>query len=43
MMFFFSRCVEMTVKRGTIEIKNPKLSDSEAPKKFTFDSIYDWK
>ena len=33
----------MNVKRGAIELKNPKQHDSEAPKKFTFDSVYDWE
>ncbi|CAG5116214.1 unnamed protein product, partial [Candidula unifasciata] len=36
------RVVEMNVKRGLIEVRNPKGGDSEPSKKFTFDSVYDW-
>ena len=32
----------MNVKRGVVEVNNPK-APSEPPKKFTFDSVYDWK
>lgn len=35
------RVVEMNVKRGVVEVTNPK-APSEQPKKFTFDSVYDW-
>ncbi|GFN98764.1 kinesin-like protein [Plakobranchus ocellatus] len=35
------RVVEMDVKRGVVEVNNPK-APSEQPKKFTFDSVYDW-
>lgn len=35
------RVVDMDVKRGIIDLKNPaKLN--EAPKQFTFDAVYDW-
>ncbi|KAK6972865.1 Kinesin-like protein kif3b [Biomphalaria glabrata] len=37
-----SRVVEMDVKKGVIEVKNPKAGNTEPPKKFTFDSVYDW-
>ena len=46
MLFFYpSQCrvVEMNVKRGNIEVKNPKGVDADNNKKFTFDSVYDWK
>lgn len=33
----------MNTKRGTIEIKNPKLPPSDPKKTFTFDTVYDWK
>uniref|UniRef100_A0A0B7ATH0 Kinesin-like protein n=1 Tax=Arion vulgaris TaxID=1028688 RepID=A0A0B7ATH0_9EUPU len=36
------RVVDMNVKRGVVEVKNPKSGDSESLKKFTFDSVYDW-
>ncbi|KAH9500474.1 Kinesin-like protein kif3b [Bulinus truncatus] len=36
------RVVDMDVKRGVIEVKNPKAGNTEPPKKFTFDSVYDW-
>ncbi|CAC5424952.1 KIF3B [Mytilus coruscus] len=36
------RTVDMTVKKGLIEVRNPKGLSSEAPKSFTFDSVYDW-
>ncbi|XP_005108306.1 kinesin-like protein KIF3B [Aplysia californica] len=36
------RVVEMDVKRGVIEVKNPKGAESEPRKKFTFDSVYNW-
>ncbi|XP_064634022.1 kinesin-II 95 kDa subunit-like [Lineus longissimus] len=36
------RVVEMDTKRGVITIKNPKGSSTDAPKTFTFDSVYDW-
>ncbi|KAK3750592.1 hypothetical protein RRG08_007101 [Elysia crispata] len=35
------RVVEMNVKRGVVEVNNPK-APQEQPKKFTFDSVYDW-
>ncbi|KAK7098411.1 kinesin-like protein KIF3B [Littorina saxatilis] len=35
------RIVDMTVKKGLIEVRNPKHS-AEAPKSFTFDAVYDW-
>ena len=41
--FFFNRVVEMNTKKGTIEIRNPKVSKSDPLKKFTFDTVYDWK
>ncbi|XP_013395627.1 kinesin-II 95 kDa subunit-like [Lingula anatina] len=34
------RIVEMDVKGGVVEVKSPK--PGELPKKFTFDSVYDW-
>ncbi|KAL3841790.1 hypothetical protein ACJMK2_019899 [Sinanodonta woodiana] len=37
----YDRVIEMNVKKGTIELKNPK-SNGEAPRTFTFDSVYDW-
>ncbi|XP_059177349.1 kinesin-like protein KIF3B [Physella acuta] len=37
-----TRVVEMDVKKGVIEVKQPKANSSEPPKKFTFDSVYDW-
>lgn len=36
------RIVDMTVNKGLIEVRNPKGLPSEAPKSFTFDSVYDW-
>jgi hypothetical protein len=33
----------MTVNKGLIEVRNLKGVASEAPKSFTFDSVYDWK
>ncbi|KAJ8299623.1 hypothetical protein KUTeg_023683 [Tegillarca granosa] len=36
------RIVDMDVKRGAIEIRNPKGLATEPKKMFTFDSIYDW-
>ncbi|XP_076450094.1 kinesin-like protein KIF3B [Babylonia areolata] len=36
------RIVEMTVKSGTVEVKNPKGAQNEPPKSFTFDCVYDW-
>lgn len=35
------RIVEMDGRRGLVEVRNPKAS-AEAPKSFTFDSVYDW-
>ncbi|XP_076471036.1 kinesin-like protein KIF3B isoform X2 [Babylonia areolata] len=36
------RIVDMTVKKGVVEVRNPKGSSSEPPKTFTFDAVYDW-
>ncbi|XP_074659875.1 kinesin-II 95 kDa subunit-like [Tubulanus polymorphus] len=36
------RVVEMDVKRGSIDIKNPKNGNTEPGKQFTFDCVYDW-
>lgn len=38
----YERVVEMNTKRGTIEIRNPKLPPSDPKKTFTFDTVYDW-
>ncbi|KAH3886424.1 hypothetical protein DPMN_010431, partial [Dreissena polymorpha] len=38
----FERVVEMNTKRGVIELRNPKLSQAEPKKSFTFDTVYDW-
>lgn len=35
------RCVDMVVKKGIIEVRNPK-GGPEALKTFTFDAVYDW-
>lgn len=37
------RVVDMNTKRGTIEIRNPKVPRSDPKKTFTFDTVYDWK
>ncbi|CAL1529612.1 unnamed protein product [Lymnaea stagnalis] len=37
-----TRVVDMDVKRGVIEVRNTKAGSSEPPKKFTFDSVFDW-
>jgi len=34
--------VTISASRGEITIRNPKADESEAPKSFTFDSVYDW-
>nr|AUN27682.1 kinesin-like protein KIF3B [Phascolosoma esculenta] len=39
---YYDRVIEMNVDRGLIEIKNPKGPPGEAPKRFTFDAVYDW-
>ena len=36
------RIIDMTVNKGLIEVRNLKGVASEAPKSFTFDSVYDW-
>ncbi|XP_041365855.1 kinesin-like protein KIF3B [Gigantopelta aegis] len=36
------RVVDVFVKRGVIDVKNPKGLSAEAPKTFTFDSVFDW-
>ncbi|EDO40836.1 predicted protein [Nematostella vectensis] len=36
-----TRVVEMNVKKGQIEIRNP-LKKDEVPKMFTYDAVYDW-
>ncbi|XP_048730385.1 kinesin-like protein KIF3B isoform X2 [Ostrea edulis] len=36
------RIVDMDVNKGTITIHNPKGSNSEPPRNFTFDAVYDW-
>ncbi|KAL7636199.1 UNVERIFIED_CONTAM: hypothetical protein RMT77_012956 [Armadillidium vulgare] len=36
------RVVEMDVSRGTVEIHNVKNSETDPPKVFTFDAVYDW-
>ncbi|KAL4225445.1 Kinesin-like protein kif3c [Mactra antiquata] len=38
----YERVVDMNTKRGTIEIRNPKLPPSDPKKTFTFDTVYDW-
>lgn len=43
MFLSFNRIVDMDVKKGVIEVRNPKGPGSEPPKTFTFDSVYDWK
>ena len=37
------RIVDMTVKKGVVEVRNPKGMPNEPPKTFTFDAVYDWK
>ena len=39
---FGFRVVDMQVKRGLVELKNPGKKD-EAPRQFTFDAVYDCK
>ncbi|CAH1255107.1 kinesin-II 95 kDa subunit-like isoform X2 [Branchiostoma lanceolatum] len=36
------RCVDMDVPRGVIQITNPNSRNTEPPKTFTFDAVYDW-
>lgn len=34
--------VDMDAKTGQVALNNPKSDNSEAPKTFTFDAVYDW-
>ncbi|CAL4066614.1 unnamed protein product, partial [Meganyctiphanes norvegica] len=36
------RVVDMDVARGVVEIRNIKASESDPPKTFTYDAVYDW-
>ncbi|KAL8614241.1 Kinesin-II 95 kDa subunit [Nucella lapillus] len=36
------RIVDMTVKKGVVEVRNLKEPPNEPPKTFTFDAVYDW-
>lgn len=42
-IFSFIRIVDMDVNKGCITIHNPKGSNTEPPRNFTFDAVYDWK
>lgn len=33
----------MDVSRGVVEIRNIKSSETDPPKTFTFDAVFDWK
>jgi kinesin family protein 3/17 len=37
----FYRATEAHVDRGLIVVKNPKADDSEPPKTFSFDAVFD--
>ncbi|XP_071537776.1 kinesin-like protein KIF3B isoform X2 [Panulirus ornatus] len=36
------RVVDMDVDRGVVELRNVKAPDTDPPKTFTFDAVYDW-
>lgn len=36
------RVVDIDVKKGVIDVRNPKGQAGEPPKTFTFDAVYDW-
>lgn len=33
----------MDVDRGVVELRSIKSADTDPPKTFTFDAVYDWK
>ena len=41
--YYLCRIVDMDGKRGHVSVSNPKAPHGEAPKEFTFDSVYDWE
>jgi hypothetical protein len=40
-IFLLNRIVGMNTSRGVCEVRNPKGPQSEPPKTFTYDAVYD--